>query len=91
VINNIRRQLTLFLEEIPAENIETIRSNYNPRQRELINCHITLCREDEIENIGKVLDNLSSRKQKMMAIDFGLISPLLRPMGIFLMKEFIAR
>ena len=43
-----RRQLTLFVE--PPENliIEEIRRRYNPIQFELINCHVTLCREDEI-------------------------------------------
>ncbi len=42
-----RRQATLFLD-LPL--IESIRQEFNPRQAELISAHVTLCREDEVED-----------------------------------------
>ncbi len=57
----IRRQLTLFLTE-QNENIEKIRAEFNPIQYHLIPAHITLCREDEIEALEKVITNIASIK-----------------------------
>lgn len=68
---NIRRQLTLFLDEGDAGNIEKIRADFNPRQSALIKSHVTLCREDEIENLGKVMGNLANLQYAPIAIDFG--------------------
>lgn len=34
-MNNIRRQLTLFVEETEAKQIEAIRDKYNPLQKSL--------------------------------------------------------
>ncbi len=62
--DKIRRQLTLFLEQNDAEIIEKVRQLFNPRQFELINAHITLCREDEIENIEQVILNISKLKER---------------------------
>ncbi|MEO0898808.1 MAG: 2'-5' RNA ligase family protein [Bacteroidota bacterium] len=53
-----RKQLTLFLDEIESEPIEWIRRTYNPIQYDLIKSHITLCREDEIEDLTHILINL---------------------------------
>ena len=47
----MRRQLTLFVKKEDAETIEQIRQAFNPRQFELIKSHVTLCREDEIQNL----------------------------------------
>lgn len=55
----IRRQLTLFLKPEEATAIESVRKEYNPIQYELISSHITLCREDEIESLSKVIKNLN--------------------------------
>ena len=55
-----RKQLTIFLEEKESEIIETIRKKYNPRQYELIKSHITLCREDEIEDLKRIQSNLEN-------------------------------
>lgn len=60
-----RKQLTLFLDEEASESIEFIRKKYNPEQYKLIKSHITLCREDEIENleaIQKKLENIEFEK-----------------------------
>ncbi len=69
--NNIRRQLTLFVENEDAVSIEEIRKRYNPKQFELIPCHVTLCREDEIENLEQVKLNLSVLNHAPIKINFG--------------------
>ncbi len=70
-INNTRRQLTLFVEPNDAEIIEQIRQKFNPVQFELIKAHVTLCRENEIENLEKVLSNLLALAQAHPAIVIG--------------------
>ena len=57
MIVNIRRQLTLFVGEKDAITIEQIRQKFNPLQFKLIKSHVTLCREDEIENLEQVIEN----------------------------------
>lgn len=42
------------------EIIEKIRAQFNPIQYYLIPAHVTLCREDEIEPIEKVIENIKS-------------------------------
>ena len=69
-----RRQLTLFVQKNDVQHIEDVRSKFNPRQSELINSHVTLCREDEIEDIGKVLHNLTQLNQKTINIKFGQVT-----------------
>ena len=58
-MNEIRKQLTLFLEN-SNEIIEDLRAKYNHEQFNLISAHITLCREDEIEQIEKIIDRMKS-------------------------------
>ncbi|MEJ7694403.1 2'-5' RNA ligase family protein [Daejeonella sp.] len=72
-MTNIRRQLTLFVKQTDAETIEKVRKKFNPRQSELISCHVTLCREDELEDIDQVLNNLKQLKQKIINIKFGRV------------------
>lgn len=59
---NIRRQLTLFVDQKAAKEIENIRMRFNPAQYELIKSHVTLCRADEIEDLSAVLKNLQQRR-----------------------------
>ena len=68
---NIRQQLTLFLDKKDANEIESIRKKYNPKQQQLIDSHVTLCREDEIANIDKVLPNLQNLAPSTITIQFG--------------------
>jgi len=66
----IRRQLTLFIAE-QNETIEQIRIQFNPAQYNLIAAHITLCREDEIEPIEKVIENIKSiTKAEPLRLEF---------------------
>jgi len=55
----IRRQLTLFIH-YQNEIIEKIRSEFNPTQFNLIAAHVTLCREDELDPIERVIENIES-------------------------------
>jgi 2'-5' RNA ligase superfamily len=71
---NIKRiQLTLFIAEDDAEKIESFRKEYNPLQYELIKSHVTLCREDELEEIEKVIFNLENTHQSCIDIHFGSV------------------
>jgi len=84
--SNIRRQLTLFVEPNDAVTIEQIRQEFNPRQFEIIKAHVTLCREDEIENLDQVLSNLIMLKQSQqyIFIEFGKVARLDNGKGLFL-------
>jgi 2'-5' RNA ligase superfamily len=66
-----RIQLTLFADEVAAATIEKIRCAFNPAQYELIKCHVTLCREDEPEQIEQVLHNLAASDYPCINIGFG--------------------
>ncbi len=66
-----RKQLTLFVDQDAAINIEAIRSRFNPAQRALIASHVTLCREDEIEDIDQVMANLLSLDFTPITLYFG--------------------
>lgn len=66
-----RLQLTLFVEGAEKATLEEMRSIFNPLQYELIRSHVTICREDELEPIEQVLQNLHGLKQEAIAIDFG--------------------
>ncbi|MEP7320201.1 MAG: 2'-5' RNA ligase family protein [Panacibacter sp.] len=69
---NIKRiQLTLFVDEIESVAIEKIRKEFNPEQYALIKSHVTICREDELEQLESVLLNLENLHLKCIAINFG--------------------
>lgn len=67
----IRQQLTLFVNNEDAIEMEIIRKKFNPRQQQLIDAHVTLCREDEIATIEKVLENLQNLDTPPITIQFG--------------------
>jgi hypothetical protein len=69
-MNKIRRQLTLFVDDQESESIEQIRKKFNPEQYQLIKAHVTLCREDEIEDLTRVLINLEKLSLKPIVIHF---------------------
>jgi 2'-5' RNA ligase len=84
VTNIIRRQLTLFVNQKEAETIEQIRQRFNPRQFELIKAHVTLCREDEIHDIDRVVANLSRLTQANIVIEFGKVARFDNGKGLLL-------
>ena len=68
--NTSRKQLTLFLPEAYSAVIEKIRQQHNPVQYALIKAHLTLCREDEIENLSQVLHGLSQLREPSFTMQF---------------------
>ena len=66
-----RKQLTLFINQNQSTEIEKIRQTFNPIQYALIKSHLTLCREDELQNIEKVLQIIRQLNQNEITIDFG--------------------
>ena len=80
----IRRQLTLFVDRKDAASIENIRKIFNPAQFRLIDSHVTLCREDEIENIAAVLDNLQQLDMPKITIQFGMVTRFGNDEGVLL-------
>lgn len=81
--NNVRRQLTLFIQDNAV--IESIRNQFNPLQSLLISAHVTLCREDEIEPIDKVTQNLKSLKLDYpLKIGFGPVERFEENKGVWL-------
>lgn len=79
-----RIQLTLFIDEKEAAEIEKIRKTFNPGQYALIKSHVTLCREDELEPIEKVLLNLESLNTDYITIDFGNVIRFSNDKGVLL-------
>jgi 2'-5' RNA ligase len=84
VTNNIRRQLTLFVEQKDAETIEQVRQKFNPGQFELIKSHVTLCREDEIQDLEQVIANLLFLTQPDIIIEFGAVTMFNNKKGVLL-------
>lgn len=74
VTQNKRSQLTLFISTEDAYLIEKIREKFNPEQRRLIAAHVTLCREDEIENLDSILNNLLQLAAEPVSIQFGPVT-----------------
>jgi 2'-5' RNA ligase len=66
-----RIQLTLFIDPAEAAGIEKIRKEFNPSQFQLIPAHVTLCREEELESMEKVLQNLAALHHPSISIYFG--------------------
>lgn len=83
-MNNIRKQLTLFVDPKDAETIERVRQEFNPVQFELIKSHVTLCREDEIQDLEQVLSNLHSLALEEIVIEFGKAKRFDNGKGLFL-------
>jgi hypothetical protein len=66
-----RKQLTLFVGEKHSSVIENVRRTFNPRQHELIPCHVTLCRDEELENVDVLLQTLERLQHHSLLLKFG--------------------
>lgn len=66
-----RIQLSLFVAPDEAAAIEDVRRTFNIRQYELIKSHVTLCREDELEPLDRVLENLNELDHGLLPLAFG--------------------
>ncbi|MEL7221110.1 MAG: 2'-5' RNA ligase family protein [Bacteroidota bacterium] len=79
-----RKQLTLFLETSESESIERIRKKFNPKQFALIKSHITLCREDEIEDLSLVLNNLAQMEVEEFELSVNGLERFSEGKGVFI-------
>jgi len=66
-----RKQITLFVAENQSFEIEKVREKFNIDQFKLIKTHITLCREDELEQFEKVIINLNKLDFKSFFLKIG--------------------
>ena len=82
--SHTRKQLTLFVSSEDAIEIENIRRTFNPIQFGLIESHVTLCREDEIENLEAVMYNLEHIDSARITINFGEVSRFSDGKGVFI-------
>ncbi len=82
---NLKRiQLTLFVEEKDSAAIEQVRSTFNPEQYHLIKSHVTLCRENELTEMDKVIQNILSLDQDTIKIKFGAAVRFLNDIGVLM-------
>ncbi|MEO7044886.1 MAG: 2'-5' RNA ligase family protein [Ferruginibacter sp.] len=82
--NNNRRQLTLFVEQKDAKLIEQVRHEFNPVQFELIRSHVTLCRDEEIQNLELVISNIVLMSQTEILITFAKVARFDNKKGLLL-------
>jgi 2'-5' RNA ligase len=83
-MNNKRTQLTLFIPKQDAICIEKVREAHNPEQYKLIHAHVTLCREDELDQIDRVTLNLEQLQFECFAINFGAVERFAQGKGVLL-------
>jgi 2'-5' RNA ligase len=83
-MKNTRKQLTLFLDKEYAVSIEEIRERFNPKQSKIIRSNITLCREDEIEEIEIVLNNLDNLQVDCFELELNGLMRFSKGKGVFI-------
>lgn len=81
---NKRRQLTLFVDTEASKEIEFIREKFNSEQFNLIKSHVTLCREDEIEQLDLILANLKQLDFNSFSIEFDIPIRFNERKGVYL-------
>lgn len=82
-----RLQLTLFVDETVSQTIENVRRQFNPEQYNLIKVHVTLCREDELEDLTQIVKNLNNLNFSGIEIRFGQPVRFAEGKGVFLPAE----
>jgi 2'-5' RNA ligase len=68
---SFRRQATLFLPEPEGAAINALRSRVNPVQASLIAAHVTLCREDEVDDWAELGQRLAAVAPIDLTLRFG--------------------
>ena len=79
-----RRQLTLFASPNDTKVIEAVRQKYNPIQFGLIRSHVTLCREEEIEDLANIVGILQQLRFPKLGIYFGPVTTFSDGQGVWL-------
>jgi hypothetical protein len=83
-MQQVRHQLTLFVQPQDATVIEAIRSQYNPVQQQLIASHVTLCREDELEPLEVIIAHLQQLRLAPITVQFGAVKRFDNGKGVML-------
>jgi 2'-5' RNA ligase len=79
-----RTQLTLFIDQNNSAAIEKVRQEFNPKQYHLIKSHVTLCRDNELDNIIEVINNLRNLKFPTFNLNFGSVTRFSDGQGVLL-------
>lgn len=79
-----RLQLTLFVDEDISGMIEKIRKEFNPLQFGIIKSHVTLCREDELDPVKQVIQNLERLSYNSFSIHFGPVIQFCDDKGVLM-------
>lgn len=87
-MNKTRTQLTMFLDHHYSAEIESVRKKYDPVQYRIIRSHVTLCREDEIEDMAKIKLNLRLLNLGSIVIDFDQLIRFAHQKGVMMVSEF---
>ena len=66
-----RRQLSMYIPPEQASIIETVRSMVDPIQHQLIPAHVTLCRDNELNNFAGIEDRLQVNPHRCVELTFG--------------------
>jgi hypothetical protein len=80
----VRRQLTLWLPETQRLVVESIRLRIDPSQHALIPAHVTLCRDDELPDLGDLRKRLDGLGRFSLTLKFG--GPEVLPDGCVLLR-----
>lgn len=74
---NSRFQLTLFVSGAAAQKIEDVRKILDPVQHNLIPAHVTLCREDELQDLefSALQERLATWEAGPINLSFGAPEP----------------
>ncbi len=80
----IRRQLTLFLPPEQQAVIEPIRLKLDPRQHAIIQAHVTLCRDEDLDHWPEHHQHLASLEPFSLTMRFG--GPEIMPDGCVLLR-----
>jgi 2'-5' RNA ligase len=66
-----RRQLSMYVPQNAARDIEAVRKIVDPIQSRLIPAHVTLCREDELDALASIRSRLRSIPFEPLTLRFG--------------------
>lgn len=67
----LRRQLSMFVPAGQAAAIEAVRALVDPVQHRLIPAHVTLCREDELQELAAIEMRLQGIRHHPVELEFG--------------------
>ena len=70
-MHEIRKQLSMYVPNDAAKEIENVRKVVDPIQRNLIPAHITLCREEELHELSTIKARLAHIPLKPITLRFG--------------------